>query len=426
MEIMVDDLNRSPVDRLALLYNLSQTLNSSLDLNEVLNRVMDEVIAATRAERGFVMLSEGSAGGENRMIFRAARGMDQNTIEDPEFHISRSIVEKTAHTGESILTSDAQADSRFNLRQSIMALGLRSILCTPLKIKDKVIGVIYVDNRLQAGIFTKEDQELLNAIASTAAIAIENARLYQVAVDKGRLERELQMARKVQGSLLPDSIPQAPGWEFAALWKPAREVGGDYFDFIPSNGRLNFIIADVTDKGMPAALFMAFTRTAVRASLRQASSPAESLRIANNLICVDSNDALFVSLFLGSLHLESGELTYANAGHHPPFHYCREKNRLLPLKSTGMQLGIDPESVYKQHTILLQPGDFVFLYTDGVTDAVNEHNLDFGIEGIQQNLLSSKNEPADGIVQTVDWAIEHFAGELGQFDDLTILVAKRV
>lgn len=423
---MREEINRSPVNRLALLYNLSQTFNSSLDLHEVLNRVMDEVIAATHAERGFIMLKENASTTEASMIFQAARGMDQNTIEDPEFQISRGIVEKAAQTGEPILTSDAQADSRFNLRQSIMVLGLRSILCTPLKLKDKVLGVIYVDNRLQAGIFTQDDLELVNAIASTAAIAIENARLYKVAVDKGRMERELQMARKVQGGLLPEAIPQAQGWEFAALWKPAREVGGDYFDFIPSKGHLNFIIADVTDKGMPAALFMAFTRTAVRASLRQASSPAESIRLANNLICADSNDALFVSLFLGCLNLERGELTYVNAGHHPPFLYETASDNIKPLKTTGFQLGMHPDAVYKQQTIQLQPGDFVFLYTDGVTDAISEQSSEFGIEGIQQNLLYSKEKTAEGIVQAVDQAIEHHAGELGQFDDLTILVAKRV
>jgi phosphoserine phosphatase RsbU/P len=422
---MSDAVNRSPVDRLALLYNLSQTFNSTLDLYQVLNQVMDEVITATNAERGFIMLKEDSPAGEERMAFKAARGMDQNTIEDPEFQISRSIVERTAETGESILTSDAQADSRFNLRQSIMILGLRSILCTPLKLKDKVIGVIYVDNRLQAGIFKNEDLELLNAIASTAAIAIENARLYKVAVDKGRMERELQMARRVQGSLLPDEIPQAQGWEFSALWKPAREVGGDYFDFIPSNGHLNFIIADVTDKGMPAALFMAFTRTAVRASLRQAASPAMSIHLANNLICADSNDALFVSLFLGNLNLKSGELTYVNAGHHPPFLYNSRSDSLKPLKTTGFQLGMNPDSVYKQQTVMLHPGDFIFLYTDGVTEAIDVSHNEFGIEGISKNLLSSKKETAAGIVHTVDQAIEHHAGDLGQIDDITILVAKR-
>jgi phosphoserine phosphatase RsbU/P len=422
---MTDDINRSPVDRLALLYHLSQTFNSTLDLDQVLNHVIDEVIAATNAERGFIMLKEDSPSGEEQMVFQAARGMDQNTIEDPEFQISRSIVEKTAKKGEAILTSDAQVDSRFSLRQSIMMLGLRSILCTPLKHKEKVIGVIYVDNRLQAGIFKNEDLELLNAIASTAAIAIENARLYKVAVDKGRMERELQMARRVQGGLLPEAIPQAEGWQFSALWKPAREVGGDYFDFIISGDHLNFIIADVTDKGMPAALFMAFTRTAVRASLRQASSPAMSIHLANKLICADSNDALFVSLFLGNLNLKTGELTYVNAGHHPPNHYSSQAQSLYPLRTTGFQLGMNPNSVYKQKIIMLHPGDFIFLYTDGVTEAVNENNIEFGIEGIAQNLLSSKDESAEGIVHFIDQAIECHVGNLGQADDITILVAKR-
>ena len=162
-------------DRLALLYRLSHTFNSSLDLDEVLNRVMDEVIAATRAERGFVMLREADEG----LVFRVARGMDQETIEDPQFQVSRSVVERVAHEGRAILTSDAQSDDRFSMRQSVMMLGLRSILCVPLQIKDQILGVVYVDNRLQAGIFTQDHRDLLTAIASSAAIAIENARLYQ-------------------------------------------------------------------------------------------------------------------------------------------------------------------------------------------------------------------------------------------------------
>ncbi|NIO68862.1 MAG: GAF domain-containing protein, partial [Anaerolineae bacterium] len=227
-------------DRLALLYRLSQTFNSSLDLDEVLNRVMDEVIAATRAERGFVMLREA----DGRLIFRVARGMDRETIDDPQFQISRSVVERVAREGQPILTSDAQRDARFSMRQSVQSLGLRSILCVPLKIKEEVSGVVYVDNRLKIGIFTQADLELLSAIASSAAIAIENARLYQVAVEKGRMERELQVAREVQASLLPRETPQVPGWEFVARWQPAREVAGDYYDFIPLDGeQLGLVIA---------------------------------------------------------------------------------------------------------------------------------------------------------------------------------------
>jgi signal transduction histidine kinase len=162
-------------ERLDLLYRLSQTFNSSLDLDQVLNRVMDEVIAATGAERGFVMLRES----DGRLSFRAARGMDRETIDHPEFQISRSVVEWVAEEGQLVLTRDAQTDDQFGVRRSVQTLGLRSIMCVPIRIKDLVSGVMYVDNRVQAGLFLPADLDLLAAIASSAAIAIENARLHQ-------------------------------------------------------------------------------------------------------------------------------------------------------------------------------------------------------------------------------------------------------
>ncbi len=206
-----------PAERLALLARLAQQFNSSLDLNEVLSRVMDEVIAAVRAERGFVMLHDD----DGRLLFQVARNMDQSTIDEPGFQVSRGVIERVAAEGRTLLSSDAQHDDRFSMRQSVVSLGLRSILCAPLIVRDQTTGVIYVDSRLQAGIFTPDDRELLTGIASSAAIAIENARLYQAAVEKGRLERELQMARDLQAGLLPHDVPVLPGWEFASKWQPA-------------------------------------------------------------------------------------------------------------------------------------------------------------------------------------------------------------
>jgi sigma-B regulation protein RsbU (phosphoserine phosphatase) len=323
--MMTSNPSQPPGDRLALLYRLSHTFNSSLDLDEVLNRVMDEVIAVTRAERGFVMLHEA----DGSPVFRVARGMDQSTIDDPQFQISRSVVERVADEGQSVLTSDAQRDDRFSMRESVRNLGLRSILCVPLRVKDKVLGVVYVDNRLQVGIFIQADLELLTSIASSAAIAIENARLYQVAVEKGRMVRELQMAYEVQAGLLPRETPQIPGWELAARWQPAREVAGDYYDFISlDGGQLGLVIADVSDKGMPAALFMALTRSTVRASIGRASSPADGIAHANRLICADSTGGMFVTLFYALLNPTTGEFTYVNAGHNPPL-LCRADQEQL-------------------------------------------------------------------------------------------------
>ncbi|MEK6587917.1 MAG: SpoIIE family protein phosphatase, partial [Chloroflexota bacterium] len=322
-------------DRLALVYLLSKTFNSSLDLEDVLNTVMDEVVTVTRAERGFVVLRNDSG----RLDFRAARGVEQETIDQPEFQISRGVIESVVREGEGMLTSDAQQDKRFMARQSVMSLGLRSILCAPLRVKERVLGAIYVDNRLHAGIFTPEDLELLNAIASSAATAIENARLYQVAVEKGRMERELSMARRVQSGLIPEKVPELEGWQFATSWLPAREVAGDFYDFVPlDSGRMGLLIADVTDKGMGAALFMALTRSMLRASLVDSIIPSEAITKANRLICMNSTSPVPVTVFYGRIDPESGEIIYVNAGHNPPLLYRRASEALEILHRTGMVL----------------------------------------------------------------------------------------
>ena len=415
-------MTTQPADRLALLYHLTQTFNSSLDLGEVLNRVMDEVIRATRAERGFVMLQE--EGGE--LLFKIARGIDQQSINEPQFQVSRSVVERVAREGQPILTSDAQSDARFSMRQSVMILGLRSILCVPLLVKAHNLGAIYVDNRMQAGIFTHSDLELLTAIASSAAIAIENARLYQVAVEKGRLERELQVARQVQSSLMPQEMPQAAGWEFSAHWRPARQVAGDYYDFIPyPDGSLGLVIGDVTDKGMPAALFMALTRSFIRASLILASSPAHGIANANRLICQDATSGMFVTLFYALLDPSSGDLTYVNAGHNPPLLYTAGSNQLRQLRRTGMALGVEMETSFEQQTLRLHPGDFILLYTDGVTEAIDENEQEFGMERLQSVLLENRSATAGRILELLEQSLIRFTGPTLPFDDVTLLIAKR-
>jgi sigma-B regulation protein RsbU (phosphoserine phosphatase) len=412
-----------PADRLALLYRISQTFNSSLDLDEVLSLVMDEVITATRAERGFLMLRDA----QGQVSFRTARGLDQTTIDDPSFQISRSVVERVAQTGEPVLTSDAQQDVRLNLRRSVLALGLRSILCVPILLKDEVTGVVYVDNRLQAGIFAPADLELLTAIAATAAIAIENARLYRVAVEKGRLERELQVARELQTSLLPRTAPQVPGWDFAARWQPAREVAGDYYDFIPGNSsdRLGLVIGDVTDKGMAAALFMALTRSTVRACLARGATPAAGITMANELIVSDATNGMFVTLCYVQLDLVAGEVTYVNAGHNPPLVYQAATGTWLTLTRTGMALGILEEASYGQRTLTLASGDFVLLYTDGVTDAFNPGGQDFGLRRLKAVVARHHDQPAARVLAALEQAVTEFTGASAQYDDKTLVIARR-
>jgi sigma-B regulation protein RsbU (phosphoserine phosphatase) len=408
-------------DRLELLCRLSQTFNSSLDLDEVLSRVMDEVIAAVRAERGFLMLHD-EAG---EPVFRVARGMDHQAIQAPEFQVSRGVVERVAREGKPQLTSDAQSEEWLSGRASVMSLGLRSVMCVPLQLKGATIGVVYVDNRLQAGIFTEADLDLLSTIASSAAIAIENARLYQVAVDKGRMERELQVAHEVQASLIPRHTPDVTGWDFAARWKPAHEVSGDFYDFVPADGRLGVVIADVSDKGMPAALFMALSRSIIRASVTSVPSPADAIDQANRLINADSTDSMFVTLFFAQLDPASGKLAYVNAGHNPPL-LCRAgQEELIGLERTGLPLGLFKFTDFEAREARLDPGDFLVLFTDGVTEALDPQGREFGDERLQRILLEVRGASAEDMAAGLEATLSAFAGTAAPSDDITYVILKR-
>jgi phosphoserine phosphatase RsbU/P len=412
-----------PAERLALLARLSQQFNSSLDLDEVLSRVMDEVIAAVRAERGFVMLHDKNG----ELSFKVARGMDQRTIDDPSFQVSRGVIERVAAEGRPLLSSDAQHDDRFSMRQSVFAIGLRSILCAPLVVRDHTTGVIYVDSRLQAGIFTSADLELLTAIASSAAIAIENARLYQSAVEKGRLERELQMARELQAGLLPHEVPVLAGWEFASHWQPAREVAGDFFDFVRVGAnRVGALVADVADKGMAAALFMALSRSILRASLSSAGSPAEGVAAANRLICEDATGGMFVTLFYAEVD-PAGTLTYVNAGHNPAV-LVHASGGCSELQPTGPLMGFSETSPYAQAQVQLADGDFVLLYTDGVTDAVSglDAGDSYGEDRLRTLLEAQRGASAAGVLAELTAALTGFIGPTAPYDDVTVVGIKRV
>jgi serine phosphatase RsbU (regulator of sigma subunit) len=243
---------------------------------------------------------------------------------------------------------------------------------------------------------------------------------------KEKLEHELQVARQVQASLLPRQVPQVPDWEFAAHWEPAREVAGDFYDFISSSrDHIGVLIADVADKGMPSALFMALSRSILRASLTQATSLVDSFAQANRLICADSSDSMFVTLFYARLEIAIGKVTYLNAGHNPTLHYQAETDQLEWLAATGMPMGIDSEAAFGQRSLTLAPGDFLLLYTDGVPDALNALGEEFGTDRLWQLVYDHRQASITEIVTRVKNALGEFVGETLPVDDITIAACKR-
>lgn len=409
-------------DRLSLLYRVSQTFSSSLDLSEVLSRVMDEVVAATRAERGFVMLRQD----DGAFRFAAARGLDQKIVEAPEFQVSRGIVDRVAAEGKPLLTSDAQNEAWLASRDSVRIVGVRAILCVPLELKGRVEGVIYVDSRLQTGVFSPGDVDMLQGIAASAAIAIDNARLYQVAVEKGRMERELQVAREVQLSLLPHGVPELGGWDFASCWQPAREVSGDFYDFVTfRDGSLGLVIGDVTDKGMPAALFMASARSVVRACVAAAYEPALAVEQANDALADEAPNGMFVTLLLAQLNHDHGGVRIVNAGNNRPILYRSSVGQLTEVGAPGLPLGIDSGARYQTSEELLVPGDFLLFHTDGLTDATDADFDLFGMDRVRSVLLASAEASAEDVGQRLRLAVAAFTGDTPPFDDITFLLARR-
>lgn len=421
---MVDTQPAGPVpkrEHLATLYEITRTLNSSLDLDEVLNTIMDRVIEVTGAERGFLMLRDDQQGG---LVFKVARGLDRSDLESPAFQVSTTIIDEVERNNTPLLTDNAQYDQRFSRGESIMVLGLRSIMCVPITVMGRMIGVVYVDNRLQAGLFNDDHLALLTAFASQAGTAIENARLYRVAVEKGRMERELQLAHDIQRGLLPRVLPTIPGYDVAADWKSAREVAGDFYDvFRLGDDRLGVVIADVSDKGAPAAIFMAVARSLIRSSALIAAAPEDMLRQVNQTILSDTQSEMFVTVYYAILQ-PGGQITGVNAGHNRPLLYRPRLGTFEFLPRGGRPLGWFADLPVRAVEYTLEPGDILVYYTDGLSEAENIHREPYGETRLVDVVRDSAGRTAAEILERITDSVLSFMGDAPPFDDTTLMVVR--
>lgn len=410
---------------LDLLHQISQEITSTLDLDRVLHVTTQAVKELLHASAASILTVDGDA-----LTFQVAIGESSSAIKPFRVQLGQGIAGWVVENKQPVIVNDAQNDPRFfGTMDKKTGFSTQSLIAVPLCVNEKAIGVIEVFNK--PGGFSGDDLELLATFASSAAFAIENARLYQVAVDKGRMERELQVARDVQANLLPQETPQFPGWEMSGRWLPAREVAGDYYDFVQLEmlpdrmQKLGLVIADVADKGIPAALFMVDVRSTLRASMFDAESPVHGLTHVNQLVSNDAHNGMFVTLFYAQVSAWEGNVVYVNAGHNPPFVIRAGGGDLEILSRTGMALGIDPEVLYTQQLIHMFPGDLILFYTDGVPDALNAAGQEFGIDRLREIALASRGKSAAEVVDALESALKAHIGETIPFDDITIMVLKR-
>ncbi len=300
-------------------------------------------------------------------------------------------------------------------------------LVVPLVSQGELIGLINLGPRLSEQEYSADDRKLLNDLASQAAPAVRVAQLARLqqaeARERERLEQELQVARLIQQTLLPQSLPDLTDYEVGAYYQPAREVGGDFYDFIYlDENRVGFIIGDVTDKGVPAALVMATTRTLLRAAAERLESPGKVLERVNDLLYPDIPARMFVTCLYAILDLNSGHLQYANAGHDLPF--LRHEVGVDELRATGMPLGLMPGMDYEEKQVMIGPGETVLLYSDGLAEAHAPDGDMYGFPRLQETIGQHS-----GGLELIDYLLDHLAGFTGpdwvQEDDVTLVTLQR-
>lgn len=306
----------------------------------------------------------------------------------------------------------------------------RLLIVLPLRVKGEIFGVMLAEEAIGGRRFRARRLEMLNGIAQQAALSIQNDLFQREMVARERLETEIQLARQIQQTFIPKTLPRLADWDVAARWRTARQVGGDFYDvFELSNGKLGLFIADVADKGVPAAMFMALTRTLMRAAVLQTDSPAEALRQVNDLLYPDAEQGMFVTAVYGVLDLQTGRLTYTNAGHNPPLHIRSPLAGPLPrierLTRTGMALGVDTGVEIGQASLALAPGDVLFFYTDGITEAFSPTGEMFGEDRLYAVLNSLTPASASEVLEAVDSAVANFTAEAEVSDDITMIVVRR-
>jgi phosphoserine phosphatase RsbU/P len=299
-------------------------------------------------------------------------------------------------------------------------------LVLPLRAHHRELGLLLVGPQPGAPAMSGRRLTLLNGIASQTSLAIAAARLYEQSVRQERMEHEMRLARDIQASFLPEACPEIPGWRIAVDWRAASGVGGDYYDLVQLAPRqLTVTIADVSDKGVAAALYMALSRTVLRAAALDAHGPAETLQRANRVLLEDSRSGMFVTLVYGNLDLESGVLRFVRAGHNPPLLVRARDRRVTVLEPNGIVLGVVADPVLEEATIEMAPGDVLVLYTDGVTEAWNEGEEEFGLERLQAVVRESDGLAPEPLIARINEAVRRFVGDLPQADDYTLLVIQR-
>lgn len=406
------------IEKQQTLTRLAAELIEDKPLDELFGFIAERVLLHTGASRAAIGILNA-----DRQSFSEVEVRRQDRSDTSEVRISRTVLADVVQEKKALAFMDVGADEKLSRRASIMMQGIRSILCAPLLIADDVVGVLYVDYRVDRTI-SEEDVRLVARIARFAAIKLETTRLREDAIEKRILDEEIKTASVIQRRLLPPPPVAIPGFTFSSANHPCRTVSGDYYDFVVRpDGRIYFTIADVSGKGVTAGLMMAGLQASFRIFCKGDPSPAELLQQLNEAMKENLPQSKFVTLFLGRLDTITGMVEYANAGHTPPLWVRGDEVR--ELSETDLLLGVVRRAEYTNRTLQLAPGDSLVLFTDGLSEAENDAGQDLLGADLAARLAPLHGKTADAVTRSIDDFVQEHVGEAPLADDVTLVIVSR-
>ena len=414
----------------ALLEGL-RALGSGRVVDDVLSLVLDSAIEVSGAERGFIMMA--NAAGE--LEFKMARGRGQVTLSGGTFATSRKIPEEVYRLGEPRIVTDLLDGDLANAHMGTVALGIRNVLCVPLKLVRYVdtaeavdeagrrIGVLYLDSREKGMLMSGSTRTALETFATEAAVAIENARLYRETMEKARMEQEMRIAAEIQQSLLPKIGRTGAYFAAAAASLPCRSIGGDFYDYVDlPDGNLGFALGDVAGKGPPAALLSAMMQGMFAAQAANSDTPARTISRVNLALYRRGIESRFVTLMYGSLGAD-GRLTYCNAGHNPPL-IISPAGGVRRLECGGPIVGLFEAATFEQETVTLSPGDWLIVFSDGVSEAMSTTDQEYGEGRIVEVVRTHGALQPQPLLRALFADVHEFTRGAPQSDDITAMVLR--
>ncbi len=405
-------------------HETTQLLTSPMDLRQVLQIVVETIAKVLKVDAAGLRLLNEETG---ELVLKATYNLSDKYIKKGPVTAAESELNRRALKGETIIVDDMRTDPHFQrYHDQVLEEGWISSLSIGLIHKGKGIGILRLYSRKLRS-FPQTDIFLAQTVAAQSAVAIINARLYEESLRAERMALQMRLAGHVQRHLIPDSVPDISGLDLAGQYVPCYDVGGDFYDFILTNrNKLVLTIGDVMGKGMPASLAMASLRSSLRAYAEEIDDIGLVVSRENRMFCQDTELGEFATLFMSSLDIASWTLTYCNCGHEPPVLIRNSGREIIDLAEGGMVLGVQPYQKYETRQVVLQPGDMIVMYTDGLADAHNFQRETFGRGRVIESALASLDMPAEQAAKNMLWLMRKFTGLTERFDDTAIVVLKRL